>query len=262
MGLLNSQAHEHQRARSRSRRDLLKATPDEMRDVRGKDVAMIFQDPFACLHPMYRVGDQIAEAVRAHAKVSKKLAGSTGGRAARRGRHPEAAGAHAGLPAPVLGRHAAASDDRDGAGAQPRPADRRRAHDGARRDGAGADPRAHRRVKREFDIGVILITHDLGVVAEMAHKVMVMYAGRAIETGPPDEIFRARITHTPGACSSRCRHAGVESRRLVAIEGRHRRSSPCHRVARSIPAAPPIRALRPDRPPLEPWRAVTSMHAT
>ena len=47
-------------------KDLLKATPAELRDVRGKDVAMIFQDPFACLHPMYRVGDQIAEAVRAH----------------------------------------------------------------------------------------------------------------------------------------------------------------------------------------------------
>ena len=38
-----------------------------MRDIRGKDMAMIFQDPFACLHPMYRVGDQIAEAVTAHA---------------------------------------------------------------------------------------------------------------------------------------------------------------------------------------------------
>ena len=56
-------------------KDLLKATPAELRDVRGKDVAMIFQDPFACLHPMYRVGDQIAEAVRAHLDVSKKQAG-------------------------------------------------------------------------------------------------------------------------------------------------------------------------------------------
>ena len=50
-------------------RDLLKLTPAELRGVRGKDVSMIFQDPFACLHPMYRVGDQIAEAVLAHQKV-------------------------------------------------------------------------------------------------------------------------------------------------------------------------------------------------
>ena len=55
-------------------KDLLKASPSELRDVRGKDVAMIFQDPFACLHPMYRVGDQIGEAVRAHANVSKSKA--------------------------------------------------------------------------------------------------------------------------------------------------------------------------------------------
>ena len=47
-------------------RDLLTLPPDEMRQIRGKDIAMIFQDPFACLHPMYRVGDQIAEAVHAH----------------------------------------------------------------------------------------------------------------------------------------------------------------------------------------------------
>ena len=55
-------------------KDLLKASAEELRDVRGKDVAMIFQDPFACLHPMYRVGSQIAEAVRAHADVSKAQA--------------------------------------------------------------------------------------------------------------------------------------------------------------------------------------------
>ena len=55
-------------------KNLLKASPRELRDVRGKDVAMIFQDPFACLHPMYRVGTQIAEAVRAHERVPKARA--------------------------------------------------------------------------------------------------------------------------------------------------------------------------------------------
>src|SRR5262249_28285967 len=55
-----------------SGRDLLSLSPDAMRDLRGKDIAMIFQDPFACLHPMHRVGDQIAEAVTAHGKVSQR----------------------------------------------------------------------------------------------------------------------------------------------------------------------------------------------
>ena len=53
---------------------MLSLSPSEMREIRGKDLAMIFQDPFACLHPMYRVGDQIAEAVTAHASVSKSKA--------------------------------------------------------------------------------------------------------------------------------------------------------------------------------------------
>ncbi|MGH2817871.1 MAG: ATP-binding cassette domain-containing protein, partial [Actinomycetota bacterium] len=54
--------------------DLLKLPKEEMRKVRGKELSMIFQDPFACLHPMYRVGDQIVEAIRAHDDVSKKQA--------------------------------------------------------------------------------------------------------------------------------------------------------------------------------------------
>ena len=63
----------------------------EMRDIRGKDIAMIFQDPFAWLHPMYRVGNQIAEAVRAHDDVPKDAAYGARHRGARRGRHPERA---------------------------------------------------------------------------------------------------------------------------------------------------------------------------
>ena len=55
-------------------RDLLTLSGDAIRDVRGKDLAMIFQDPFACLHPMYRVGDQIVEAIRVHEDVPKQKA--------------------------------------------------------------------------------------------------------------------------------------------------------------------------------------------
>ncbi|HZT90640.1 MAG TPA: ATP-binding cassette domain-containing protein [Gaiellaceae bacterium] len=55
-------------------RDLLTLPQDELRKVRGKEIAMVFQDPFASLHPMYRVGDQIAEAALAHANISKEAA--------------------------------------------------------------------------------------------------------------------------------------------------------------------------------------------
>ncbi len=170
-------------------RDLLKASPHELRDVRGKDVAMIFQDPFACLHPMYRVGNQIGEAVRAHLDVSK-------GKALER-----------------------AIEVLDAVGI---PNARARAKDYPHQFSGGMRQRAmiamalvHNpdvliadepttaldvtvqaqilelidKVKRDFDIGVILVTHDLGVVAETAQTVMVMYAGRAVEHGPAREVF-------------------------------------------------------------------------
>jgi peptide/nickel transport system ATP-binding protein len=74
MGLLNRSRTVISGAVEFKGRDLLTLPPDELRKVRGKEIAMVFQDPFACLHPMYRVGAQIAEAVTAHSKVDKDRA--------------------------------------------------------------------------------------------------------------------------------------------------------------------------------------------
>ena len=74
MGLLNRQRTLIAGEVLLTGRDLLGISTAELRKIRGKEIAMVFQDPFACLHPMYRVGDQIAEAVRAHADVSKDAA--------------------------------------------------------------------------------------------------------------------------------------------------------------------------------------------
>jgi peptide/nickel transport system ATP-binding protein len=194
LGLLNSKRSKVSGEILLHGKDLLKASPHELRDVRGKDVAMIFQDPFACLHPMYRVGRQIAEAVQAHANVSKSKAME---------RAVEVLDA-VGIPNP-----------------------RGRARDYPHQFSGGMRQRAmiamalvHNpdvliadepttaldvtvqaqilelidKVKRDFNIGVILITHDLGVVAETAQSVMVMYAGRAVEHGPAAEVF-ARPQH-------------------------------------------------------------------
>jgi peptide/nickel transport system ATP-binding protein len=189
MGLLNRERSRITGEALLSGRDLLSLSPEAMRDLRGKDIAMIFQDPFACLHPMYRVGAQIAEAVTAHKDVSKKVAWA---------RAVELLG-HVGIPNA-----------------------RSRARDYPHQFSGGMRQRAMiamalvhnpsilicdepttaldvtvqaqiieliEEVKREFDIGVILVTHDLGVVAETANNVMVMYAGRVMEYGPAREIF-------------------------------------------------------------------------
>jgi peptide/nickel transport system ATP-binding protein len=170
-------------------RDLLTLPPNELRKIRGKDIAMVFQDPFACLHPMYRVGAQIAEAVSAHSHDGKDKAWE---------RAVELLD-HVGIP-----------------NAKSRARDYPHQFSGGMRQRAmiamalvhnpsilicdepttALDVTVQAQiielieaVKQEFNIGVILVTHDLGVIAEVADSVMVMYAGRVMEYGPAAQIF-------------------------------------------------------------------------
>ncbi len=119
------------------------------------------------------------------------------------------------------------------------------------------------RVKRDFDVGVILITHDLGVVAETASHVMVMYAGRVDGVRRPRRrSSTARSTRTPGACSSRCRRSSAGSTRCCRSRARRRRCSTRRPAARSTRAAstassPATRSA----PPLEACPAATSTRA-
>jgi peptide/nickel transport system ATP-binding protein len=191
MGLLNRDRSQISGEAVFGERNLLSLKPEHMREIRGKDLAMIFQDPFACLHPMYRVGDQIAEAVTAHVSISKSKAFDR------------------------------AVEMLDAVGI---PRARDRARDYPHQFSGGMRQRAMiamalvnnpsvliadepttaldvtvqaqileliERVKREFNIGVILITHDLGVVSETADTVLVMYAGRPMEMGPARDVFAA-----------------------------------------------------------------------
>jgi peptide/nickel transport system ATP-binding protein len=169
--------------------DLLKVSKEKLRDVRGKDIAMIFQDPFACLHPMYRIETQLMEAVRAHGDVSKDQAraraielleavGIPNARSrARDYPHQFSGGMRQRVMiamALVLNPDVLIADEPTTALDVTVQAQILELID---------------QVKRDFDIGVILVTHDLGVVAETANSVLVMYAGRAVEYGSAAEIF-------------------------------------------------------------------------
>jgi peptide/nickel transport system ATP-binding protein len=219
LGLLNSKRSKVSGEILLHGKDLLKASPHELRDVRGKDVAMIFQDPFACLHPMYRVGNQISEAVLAHSNVSKKQAFERAVEVLDAVGIPNARGRARDYPHQFSG--------------------------GMRQRAMIAMALVHNpdvliadepttaldvtvqaqilelidKVKRDFNIGVILITHDLGVVAETAQSVMVMYAGRAVEHGPADEVFaRPQHPYTWGLLESMPSVEGKVAH-LRAIEG-------------------------------------------
>ncbi len=123
-------------------RDLLTLSGEEMRQVRGNDIAMIFQEPMTSLNPVFTVGDQIAEAVIQHKKLSRKAAWDKAveSHPPRRDQQPGTAGQA--VPPRDVGRHAPAGDDRDGALVRPEAAHRRRADDRPRRDDPGPDPRA------------------------------------------------------------------------------------------------------------------------
>jgi peptide/nickel transport system ATP-binding protein len=219
MGLLNRQRTAISGEVEFMGRDLLSLRQNDLRRIRGKDIAMVFQDPFACLHPMYRVGAQIAEAVTAHQDVSRDAAWA---------RAVELLD-HVGIP-----------------NAKSRSRDYPHQFSGGMRQRAMiAMALVHNpsilicdepttaldvtvqaqiielieEVKREFDIGVILVTHDLGVVAETANSVMVMYAGRIMEYGPARQIFEnPQHPYTWGLLDSM---PSVERRltALVPIEG-------------------------------------------
>jgi oligopeptide transport system ATP-binding protein len=170
-------------------RDLTKVSEVEMREIRGQEIAMIFQDPMTSLNPVFRTGWQVGEPVRLHSGWDKARA--------------------MGVAVSMLGKVGIPAPDK-------------RARDYPHQFSGGMRQRAMiamgltttpkvliadepttaldvtiqaqildllRNVNREFGTATILITHNLGVVAGMCERVMVMYAGRIVESGPTEDVF-------------------------------------------------------------------------
>jgi peptide/nickel transport system ATP-binding protein len=202
-------------------RDLLAMSEDELRKIRGEEIAMIFQDPLSSLHPFYRVGDQLVEAVRAHHDVSKK---------AGRDRALEMLQL-VGIPEPQSRLDAYPHEFSGGM--------RQRAMIAmalinspklliADEPTTALDVTVQaqileliERLQSETGTAVILITHDLGVVAEVTHDIAVMYAGRVVESAPTAELFAApQHPYTWGLLRSIPRLDSPRSEELVPIDGR------------------------------------------
>lgn len=201
-------------------RDLLALSPAEVRDVRGKDISMIFQEPMTSLNPAYTVGDQISEAVMAHGRVKKKAAweravemlGLVGipSAAQRAGEYPHQMSG--GMRQRVMIAMALACNPKLLLADEPTTA-------------LDVTIQAQildliRKLVRELDTALILITHDLGVVAEMAQRMAVMYAGRIVEEGTVEAVFAAPChPYTRGLMDSIPRLDGKRKQLLHTIEG-------------------------------------------
>jgi peptide/nickel transport system ATP-binding protein len=201
-------------------KDLLTHSEDEMRAIRGNDIAMIFQDPLSSLHPLYKVGRQLTEAVRAHRDVSK---------AAARARAVELLGL-VGIPDParrvdqyphefsggmrqrVMIAMALANEPKLLFADEPTTA-------------LDVTVQAQilalmERLQRELGMAIVIITHDLGVVAEMADDIAVMYAGRIVETASAAQLFAApEHPYTWGLLKSIPRLDAPRDEALVPIPG-------------------------------------------
>jgi peptide/nickel transport system ATP-binding protein len=136
---------------------ILAASSSDWQSLRGSQLAMIFQDPMTALNPVLNIGDQLLEAVNAHASLSRQDARALAVDLLTQVGIPGPGQADARLPVPVQRRHAAARADRDRAGVLPPAAARRRADDLARRHHPGPDPqpaaRAAARYRDEHDPG-------------------------------------------------------------------------------------------------------------
>jgi peptide/nickel transport system ATP-binding protein/oligopeptide transport system ATP-binding protein len=203
--------------------NLLQFSNAQMRAVRGNDIAMIFQDPMTSLNPVFTVGEQIAEALRLHRRLSHKAARAAAIEAMREVSIPDPAlraddyphQLSGGMRQRVMIAMALACDPKLLIADEPTTAL------DVTIQAQILDLLNQLRTTRE--LAVLLITHDLGVVAEVAERVAVMYTGKIVEESPVDELFaRPKHPYTEGLLRSvpRLTAKGVlKNERLQTIEG-------------------------------------------
>ena len=203
--------------------DLLKASDERMRELRGNDVAMIFQDPMTSLNPVYTVGEQIAEALRLHRKLDKKAAWTAAIDAMKEVSIPDPARRvndyphqlSGGMRQRVMIAMALACNPELLIADEPTTA---------------LDVTIQAQIlellnelRQTRKLAVLLITHDLGVVAEVADRVCVMYTGKIVEESGVDELFeQPKHPYTQGLLKSVPKLRGIgeaKETRLSTIEG-------------------------------------------
>jgi oligopeptide transport system ATP-binding protein len=201
-------------------KDLLKLKDDEMRKIRGKEIAMIFQDPMTSLNPVLNIGKQISESLRLHLKMDEKAAKKrtvellelvgipSAGK--RLGDYPHQFSG--GMRQRVMIAMAISCDPKLLIADEPTTA-------------LDVTIQAQilellKRLRKELGMAIILITHDLGVVAGMCDRIQVMYAGKIVETTTGRRLYaNPRHPYTIGLLNSIPRLDEDQKERLVPIDG-------------------------------------------
>ena len=200
------------------RKDLLELSEREMRKIRGAEIGFVFQEPMTALDPVYTIGDQIAEAILVHERTSRRDARARAIQLLEAVKIPEPAKRARDYPHQLSGGMRQRVLIAMAVACQPLMliADEPTTALDVTIQAEILD--LLREMKDRFDLALLLITHDLGVVAGHADRVAVMYAGRIVEEGPVRQVFRSPAhPYTRGLLASipgRTRGA-----RLASIEG-------------------------------------------
>ena len=203
-------------------RELIGASPRELQRLRGAEIAMVFQDPMSSLNPVHRVGDQIIEQIRAHDRhISPAQARERAVTAMARAGIAGASGRSRAFPHQLSGGMRQRVMIAMALSCSPKLLI-------ADEPTTALDVTIQAQIlqelaelKRHTQAGIIMVTHDLGVVADIADRIVVMYAGRVVEQGTLEELFYdPQHPYTWGLLGSIARLDRDRSRRLPTIPGR------------------------------------------
>jgi oligopeptide/dipeptide ABC transporter ATP-binding protein len=200
--------------------DIVTMPDDDVRDIRGKDIAMIFQDPLSSLNPVLQVGFQIEEAMEAHQRIPGKMALSRAVQLLKQVRIPAAETRVRDYPHQFSGGMRQRAMIAMGLANKPSILI-------ADEPTTALDVTVQaqilellRDLNEETRTAIILITHNMGVVAGLCKRVLVMYAGRIVEQGPVDQIFKdPQHPYTWSLLQSIPRLDADRKDRLLSIEG-------------------------------------------
>jgi oligopeptide/dipeptide ABC transporter ATP-binding protein len=239
--------------------ELIEASDEELRHIRGERISMVFQDPMTSFNPVYRIGDQIAEQILAHSNVSREAAWESAVRILRAVGIPRAEERARSYPHEFSGGMRQRAMIAMALSLEPEILIADEPSTALDVTIQAQILRLLEQLNRDYGLAVLLITHDLGVVAEVADRVLVMYAGRVVEQGTLDEIFYdPQHPYTWGLLGSLTRLdqppperlpqiAGQPPSLLAPPEGCHFRPRCPHEFER-CPEVPPLVSRLPEAP--------------
>ena len=244
--------------------DLVTKSDAEMREIRGKKIAMILQDPMASLNPLFTIGNQVAEPIQVHEGERRKTAWERARALLKAVRIPSPEARVRQYPHEMSGGMRQRIVGAIGISCEPRLLIADEPTTSLDLTIQAQYLNLLRELQREHGLALIFITHNLGIVAKMCDQLAVMYAGRVVESGPVSRVFNAPAHPYTKALLNSIPRIADSDQRLVAIDGQPPDLSSlppgCAFAPRCARAAKDCRTAPPPLLPAGPTRSHACLH--